>query len=263
MIPHAGRVLRSHLRIAISSELAYRSNFWLYLLNSVLTLAASLSGLALVYAHIDTLGGWTVNDLLVVIGVFFTLGAFVNGVVHMSIAQLVADIRQGAFDFRLLKPVDAQLVALGQKPDPWRILDVALGLGVIVVGLARGGFDGGLGAIVVATCMFAISVAIIGAFWSLLACVTFWTVQGEGILWALDDMYDHLRWPITVFPTALRIALSTVFPAGLAVTVPAQALTGRLDATTAATAAAVALILVVLARWVWNRAVQRYEGASA
>ncbi len=76
-------------------------------------------------------------------------------------------------------------------------------------------------------------------------------------------MYDHLRWPISIFPGGLRIALATVFPAGLAVTVPAEALTGRLDASSAAMAIAIALALVATARVVWRRAVRRYEGASA
>jgi ABC-2 type transport system permease protein len=219
--------------------------------------------LGLVYSKVDSLGGWSSADLLVVIGVFFALGSVVAGVVHMSAAKLVADIRSGAFDFRLLKPVDAQLVSLGQQPDPWRVLDLLLGIVVICVGLARGGFDGGPGAIVAAIAMFAVAVAIVAAFWSLLSCITFWTVQGEGILWALDDMYDHLRWPITIFPPALRFALSTVFPAGLAVTVPAQALTGRLDLATAGLATGVAATLVVVARFTWLRAVRRYEGASS
>lgn len=76
-------------------------------------------------------------------------------------------------------------------------------------------------------------------------------------------MYDHLRWPVTAFPAGLRLALTTIFPAGFAVTVPAQALTGRLDVETALLAVALAAGFSALARLVWRAAIKRYEGASA
>lgn len=263
---HEARVVAAHARIATSTELAYRSNFWAYLVNTIVTLGVSVASIALVYRHTDEIGGWTSSDLLVVVGVFFALGAFVNGVVHVSMAKLVADIRTGDFDYRLLKPVDAQVVAIGQAPDPWRALDLVVGIVVICFGVSRGGLDaasgGAAGAIGAAIGMFVCAVVIVAAFWTLLASITFWTVQGEGILWALDDMYDHLRWPIGIFPGGLRLALSTIFPAGLAVTVPAEALTGRLDAASVFMAVAMALALATASRLLWRRALRRYEGAS-
>ena len=60
-------------------------------------------------------------------------------------AKLVADIRTGDFDYRLLKPVDAQVVAVGQHPDPWRSLDVVVGAGVIGIGVSSGGLEAAAG----------------------------------------------------------------------------------------------------------------------
>jgi ABC-2 type transport system permease protein len=263
---HELRVMSVHARIATSTELQYRSNFWVYLFNTVMTLGISLVSIGLVFRHVDEIGGWSRDDLFVVLGVFFLLGSIVNGIVHASLATLVTDIRTGDFDFRLLRPVDTQFVAVVQSPDPWRALDVVVGIGVIAVGLAHGGLEdapgGAAGAIGAALGLFACSVVIVTAFWALLASLTFWTIQGEGILWALDDMYDDLRWPITIFPGGLRLALSTVFPAGLAVTVPAQALTGRLDTTAVLSCVALAGVFCVASRALWQHAVRRYEGAS-
>lgn len=265
---HELQVLLAHARMAMATELQYRSNAWVYLVNTSLTLFTSLASVALVYRHVDAINGWSSADLYVVVGVFFALGAVVNGIVHLSMSKLVSDIRTGDFDYRLLRPVDAQVVALGQAPDPWRVFDVLAGIGLVTYGIGHGdGFaqvtGGALGAALAAVGMFACGIAITAGFWALLACITFWTIQGEGILWALDDMYDHLRWPISIFPGGLRIALSTIFPAGLAVTVPAQALTGRLDPSGALAAIGVAVAFSCAARIVWHRAVRRYDGASA
>ena len=180
---HEVRVVTAHARIAASTELAYRSNFWAYLVNTIVTLGVSVASIALVYQHTDEIGGWSASDLLVVVGVFFALGAVVNGIVHSSMAKLVGDIRTGDFDYRLLKPVDAQAVSVGQAPDPWRALDLVVGVIVIGFGVSRGGLEdaagGAAGAFGAAIGMFACAVVIVAAFWSLLSSITFWTVQGE------------------------------------------------------------------------------------
>ncbi|MCW2962101.1 MAG: transporter permease [Thermoleophilia bacterium] len=133
--------------------------------------------------------------------------------------------------------------------------------------MSNQGFDevsgGAVGALLAAVTMLACSICIVTGFWALMASITFWTIEGEGILWALDDMYDHLRWPLQIFPPGLRMALSTVYPAGFAITVPASALTGRLGLSTALIACATAAAFLIAARLVWRVAIRRYEGANS
>lgn len=260
---HSLRAVGGLVRSAVLEELQYRSNFWLYLVNAVVELGLSVLTLGIVFAHVDRINGWSADELLVVLGSFFLLQTTIQGVVHPSVSQLVEDIRTGNFDHRLLKPVDAQLVSVVQKVDVWRLASTALGLGMTATGLVRSGIAPSVAEVAAWAAMLLCGSAIAASFWSLISSVTFWTVQGEGILWTLDDMYEHVRWPTDVFPPALRIALSTIFPLGLAVTVPAQALTGRLTWGSALAALGLAVTFSVLARGAWLVAIRRYEGASA
>jgi ABC-2 type transport system permease protein len=259
------RIFWIHARVGMLAELQYRTDVWMRLLTSLVLMGASLASIGIVYGQVEEIRGWSSDDLVVVLGVFFLVGAVVNGIVHNSMAQLAKDIKQGTLDFRLRKPVDAQVIAIVPTVDAWRIIDVVLGIGLCAVGMARGGFDvasrdaldllGGVLLLVGSGC-------IIAGFWMLITCIAFWTIQGEGILWALDDMYDHVRWPITIFSPGLRLALMTVFPVGIAVTAPAQALTGQLDSDLVFVVLALAVAFLAASRVTWRRAVRRYEGAS-
>lgn len=262
---HTARVFTIHARIGLLAELQYRTDVWARLLSSVVLLGASLASIAIVYSHVDAIRGWTSADLVVMLGSFFLLGAVMNGIIHLSMAELARDIKQGTLDFRLLKPVDAQAIALVQKIDPWRAFDILLGMGLCVWGMSNGGLDGALDsavAVVSGVALLACGAVILAGFWMLVTCIAFWTIQGEGILWALDDMYDHMRWPITIFSPGLRLALMTMFPAGVAVTAPAEALTGRLEVDIVVIAVVLAISFAAAARLTWNRALRRYEGAS-
>jgi ABC-2 type transport system permease protein len=104
---------------------------------------------------------------------------------------------------------------------------------------------------------------IIYCFWLILATLSFWFVRVENILVIFQSMYEAGRWPISVYPGWLRFALTFVVPVAFATTVPAQALTGRLNIETLISAAAAALVLSVVSRIVWRIGLRRYSGASA
>ena len=86
---------------------------------------------------------------------------------------------------------------------------------------------------------------------------------GVGILWALDDLYENVRWPISIFGPGLRAALTVVFPLGVAITVPPSALLDRFDGPLALELLTVTAAMLVLSRWAWRRALARYASASS
>ena len=78
-----------------------------------------------------------------------------------------------------------------------------------------------------------------------------------------EGVYQSGRWPVTIYPGWLRVCLTFLVPIAFAVTVPAEALTGRLTLETLALAAGFALVLLLVTRWLWRVGLRRYSGASA
>jgi len=130
------RVLWTYLRLGALNELQYRANFFVQLLQSAFGLATALGGLGLVFAHTTTLAGWRPAELLVVVGVFLLAGGVVNLVVQPSMQRLTEDVRLGTLDYVLTKPEDAQLLISLRQVQIWKLVDVALGLGVLAVAVA-------------------------------------------------------------------------------------------------------------------------------
>jgi ABC-2 type transport system permease protein len=76
-------------------------------------------------------------------------------------------------------------------------------------------------------------------------------------------VYQTGRWPVSVYPDWLRYTLTFLVPIAFAITVPAEALTSRLQLSSALTALGFAVLLVALSRWFWRFGLKRYSGASA
>ncbi len=104
---------------------------------------------------------------------------------------------------------------------------------------------------------------IVYSFWLILATLSFWFVRVENLLEIFRCMYEAGRWPVSLYPGWLRFGLTFIVPVAFATTIPAEALTGRLNGSTLAGAAGLAALLFIIARLVWKLGLRHYSGASA
>jgi ABC-2 type transport system permease protein len=253
----------SFFRIGLIGETAYRVNFFLQLFQSLLELATAVAGLAVIFSHTQTLGDWRPDEVLALVGVYFLVGGLIGLVIQPSMEELITSVREGTLDFTLLKPEDAQLLVSIRSIDVWQSLDVLMGAGVLAAALIRLGQAVGSLQAAAFGVMLLCGAIIIYSFWLILATLSFWFVRVENILEVFQSMYEAGRWPISLYPGWLRFALTFVVPVAFAVTVPAEALTGRLDPPTVLGTAALAVFLFLLARVIWRAGLHRYSGASA
>jgi ABC-2 type transport system permease protein len=78
-----------------------------------------------------------------------------------------------------------------------------------------------------------------------------------------ESTYEAGRWPLVIYPGWLRVSLTFIVPVAVAVTIPAEALVGRLEVTTLLIVLAAAAASLVLSRLFWTLGVRHYSGASA
>ena len=140
---------------------------------------------------------------------------------------------------------------------------MVLGLAVLGVAMSRRGAALGPGDAALFLLMLLAGGAIVYSFFLALAAVSFWFLRIENILAIFGDVYQTARWPIGIYPQWLRFILTFVVPVAIAVTVPAEAVVGRLTGTRVALALGVALFALAASRLVRSRGLKRYSGASA
>ena len=139
------RIFGLYFRIGAMGEMQYRFNFFVHLFQSILQLGMALGGLAVIFTYTNTLGGWLPDEVLALVGVYTLVGGLIGLVVYPSMEQFIMSVRDGMLDFMLVKPVDAQLLNSLQSVDIWRLIDIGLGLGVLIIALVRLGTQVGLG----------------------------------------------------------------------------------------------------------------------
>jgi len=176
---------------------------------------------------------------------------------------VLSDIHQGTFDFVLTKPADSQLLASVRQFHLWRLVDAAVGLGVIVWGLIR--LEGSLA--IGDAAGFALTLVagmiLIYCLWLMVTAGAFWIVRMDEVHDLFMGLYRAGQYPVTVYPIGLKLILTYLVPIGFAVTVPAESLTGRLTWERLVATALFLVVVMAITRVIWRAGTRRYSGASA
>ncbi len=257
------RLLWVFLRVGVMGEMAYPANFLAHLVDSALELGTALAGLALVFAHTSSLGGWRSEELVALVGVYFLVGGIIGLVIQPGMEQLTEAVRDGTLDFTLTKPEDSQVLVSVWRVEIWKVIDIGLGFVVLAIALARMGERVGFGQAAAFGAALLAGGVIVYSFWLILATTAFWLVRVENILVIFQSVYEAGRWPVSLYPGWLRFALTFLVPVAFAITVPAQALAGRVSWRVLAGAGAFAAVLFGAARVFWKVGVRHYSGASS
>jgi ABC-2 type transport system permease protein len=257
------RLLAAFFWVGVMGEIAYRVNFFFQLFQSLLSLLVAVAGIAVIFSYTSSLGGWGQEEILTLVGVYLLVGGIIGLLIQPSMEQFIESVRDGTLDFTLTKPEDAQFLVSIRRVNIWSIIDIILGLAVLVIALVRLGEKVGVGQAGEFVLMLIAGAVIIYSFFLILATLSFWFVRVENILVIFQSMYEAGRWPVSLYPGWLRYGLTFVIPVAFATTVPAEALTGRLNWITLILGVAIAVFLSIVSRIFWRIGLRRYSGSSA
>jgi ABC-2 type transport system permease protein len=257
------RLLWLQLRTSFALAMQYRADFMTDGLVEVAWTATTLAPLSVLYGHRAEVAGWSYGEMLLVTAFFTLLQAVLEGAINPSMTLVVEQIRQGTFDFVLLKPKDAQFLVATARVLPWRALNVVTAAVLIAYGFSKLGRTPALADAAIACVFFGASLAILQSLWMLSVCLAFYVVKVDNLTYLFGSVFDAARWPSSVFKGALRLVFTFVIPLAIMTTFPAEALLGRAGVGKLALAVAIAAIAVMGSRAAWKRALMSYTSASS
>jgi ABC-2 type transport system permease protein len=253
-------LLKVQARTSASLAMQYRFDFVFKALMSMFWLVVTLIPLMVVFRQKHTMVGWTYPEALVVIGWFVLLKGILEGGVTPSMATVTEGIRDGRFDFTLLKPADAQFLVSTARFEPWRSIDILGSLAVFTYAFIQLGHPPSMSAVAKSLVLLSVAVVLLYSVWILVISASFYVIRVDNLSYLLASLFDAARWPVSVFHGALQIA---VFPIALMTTFPALALLDRLSLQNTLACIAGGLAFAGVARLVWLRALRNYTSASS
>lgn len=252
-------------KAAFQNELAFRFNFFINILNSILGLAGSIGGLFILYTNKESLNGWSFLETLALLGVYMTVQALKDLFIGPSLDKLAGmggEIETGHFDFTLLKPIPAQFYISVRNWSVWAIFNIVIGLGILCSAILQLNIKYKPADLLVFIISLINSQVLIYSIMLILSSVAFW-YRGTFLLWIWNDVMQTGRYPIGIYPGYIKLILTWIVPVGFIVTVPAEFLTGKANYSTLLSGVVLAVILFILASVFFKKSLNKYTSASS
>lgn len=257
------RLLGIFYRYSILMELEYRVNFLTNAFMSLFWLGWGVISATILFAHRDSIGGWNYYQVLIVLGLFSMFSGIVEAFFRPNITQVIEQVRDGTFDFVLVKPVNAQFYSSLHSFTLWRLVDVAAGLLVIAYALRALNVVPTPSQILAFALMSVIATFMIYSIWLAMMTMAFWFVKVDNFAELFFSFYEAGRFPISVYSGWLRAALTFVVPIAFITTFPASALIGLLGTTEVIAGIILAMVFFIASNRFWNFGIRSYASASS
>lgn len=255
--------LRRFWATALASQFEYQLNLLMDLIAMAGNLVGSLFVISLFYGPGRSLGGWSWEAALVVLGVYTVLDGTCSSLLRPNLSTIVTHVQQGTLDFILLKPIDSQFWLSFRTFSPAGLPEIVTGLGLILWAATKAGASLSPAGLLGTAVMLASSLVILYSLWFGLATTSIWFVKTWNATEVLRAALTAGRYPISAYPLGLRSLLTLVLPVAFLTTVPAEAILGRASLEAGAASLLMASICLALCRGFWRYALRFYTSASS
>jgi ABC-2 type transport system permease protein len=253
------RLLGLHLR----AMLEYKSDFWIMAGATILMQVVNVVFLSAIFARIPTLNGWSFWAVVAM----FALVAIAEGVGSFFFEgtwRVAEAINTGSLDYLLVRPYPVVLQVTSAEVGVNGLANITTGGIMLGAALSNMDIQWSLPRTLLAVVLLASTVAIRVGINLATNSVSFWLSSPSPLFaMAVHQVGELARFPLSIYPLALKAILGFVLPFAFISTFPVSFLTdtgsmawlGLLTPLVAAYCVTVALVI-------FSRGMRRYESAG-
>lgn len=250
------------------AQLQYRVSFALQVLGLFLLTFTDFVAVLVIFAHVPYLAGWSLGEVSFLFGssyISFRLTDLLIG----QLDGLPELVQRGTFDLVLTRPLSSLLQAVTTDFALRRTGAVLQGTIVFGVALSLVDIHWNVLRVLVTAMMLVSAVGIFAAIWIAGAAMTFWTVRTYEILNSFTYGGNALTsYPMNIYAGWLRRFVIFVVPLAFVNYFPALYVLDKHDPLGAPgfvrfVSPIVAIVLLMLARWIWGVGVRHYRSTGS
>ena len=253
-------IYKTCVATAMSRALTYRLNF---LLSMIITLCFNLFlplTTILIYNSGASFPGWNFYEVLLIQSIF-TLSLGLAYVLFSNVLwSTMQHIREGSFEVVLLRPVNPLFFLIATNFDTGSFGLLIGGGAMFGIAIAHTGVTSP-SAVAQFLLLFAAGFAVMTGFQMIMAATSFKWVGNSRLPDILDSILSFGKYPVSIFPHAVKTIASFIIPVGIIGFYPASALLGRLDLFMLISVIPCVLFML-FGIWLYHYMVKMYEGVG-
>jgi len=259
-------VIRLYFKLCakyIQARMQYKADFFISTATMLAGNTATVVSLFILFQTIPQLAGWSYAQVIFIFS-FAILAQSPVQILFDHLWQLRVHVNQGTFIKYYFKPLPTLFYYVSEMVDLKGFGSLAFGIGALIWSSLELHLVWTPERLLLFPVMVVSAGMIFTALITLAASGSFWVKDSFSIMAFVSNFRDHARYPIGIYDTVVQFLFTWLVPIGFIAYYPSRFFLtdAPLDAT-AWGAPVIAVILSVLAVWVWNRGVRHWGGTGS
>jgi len=251
-------------RNSVVREMTFKTNFLLWIVVELLWFSLQLSFIGVMYLHTESIAGWSKWQVVLLMGASHFIQQLFQAFFLINCTNLSELVRTGKLDFLLMLPVNTRFIVSVRQMDLGAFVNAATAVAVTVYAANRLALAPSAGLVLGFLVLCAVGIIIHYSLMFLLATVSFWAVQAQGIVWAYYNLFNIARLPDAAFKGLFKVFFTFAIPMLLVSNVPVKLLVQKLGSPLELLLLlGMALGCLLVSEAGWRVSVRRYTSASS
>lgn len=211
------RVYRDFFKMYWKSKLVYRTDFILGMTSQAVNLIFSIAFLTLIFTQIESLQGWSFNEMLLLAG----FGGLILNIHHIFFFALYSLGEQyivtGRMDRYLVRPLNPLFQVYANYISDNNISKLIINIALIFYAanqiemqlLTLSNFFYGVLAILS-------GVMVLASVFLAFSTTAFWTGRSKAVFWLFFQLSEFRKYPYSIFSAPIQLMLVTIIPIAFA-----------------------------------------------
>lgn len=256
------RILTQFWKATLMQSMEYRTSFFLSMGANAVDFTFGLVQYALFFTVAENVAGWEMPQLLAFYGVFMTMFSLYFIILYPNLDPMTRLVNTGQLDLVLTKPVSTQILLSFRRlslEESGSFLASQILLWVLI-------FSGQVQVTPLRFLAFLVGMfsglAIIYSLFLFFMALTLWFEKMEDLADLIWSLFGICRYPVDVFPRALKWLFYGLVPAAFVTTVPARILVAGEQPEMIFRGFAIAVAWLIVSRLAWKQALKGYTSAG-
>lgn len=258
------KLYATYAKLSLMSKLVYKVNAIIGILAFLFMEATSLLTLYILVSSVPSIDGYNIYQ----IGMLFGITNMAVGIDHLFTDRLwtVAyfEVKHGKLDHMFLRPVPVLFQVIASEVQLEALGELIVAVAMISFCGSRVEISGGVGAILLVVLGIICAALIISSFKIMVASLAFKFKRSGPLLQFIYNFSGFTKYPMNIYPKAIRVILTFIIPLGLCLFYPFDNLFRPIESPHL-----IALMMVgftalfsTVCIFVWSKLVKMYESTG-
>lgn len=260
---HLFRLWLIQLRYATTRELAFRANFFIWVIVELSWFVLQLAFVDVVYQHVDSIAGWSRPQMIVLVATNQLIQQIFTAFLMPGLVKLPESVRDGKLDFILLKPAPPQFLISTSHLEIGPLANALIAAVVVALALHDLHITPSLSTLILYVILILAGLLTHYALLLSLVSLTFWIVQAESVLLGYYSIFQVARLPREAATGWFRILFTFALPLLLVANIPASTLLRGFEPASLLLFLLTCLTAAIFASLFFQLGLRRYQSASS